>query len=891
MNKEKIKSSYNLAHIIAQLVGLWLFVVLWWGLMVLAPLQIHNQILCKDLPYICAGIMIFFLIGFRWKGKVSFQVKKKSWIIPLVFVFILDGVLIFYFRNITLSFIVTTASLVLIGQIIDHNALIHLGSLLFVSSLGLGITRLSMNLFRGRTETGSRFFAHQISFLLNLFGKDTDVVANTLFFQGKKITCDLIKMGFFPWLAFVLSFLAFILIAKGTRRKKVWVSLGALFIHYVYLLGRFSCISVMIPNSMFAGLDTFNLFYWRLLILSFVLLLPVWFVILYESQCLEYPHQMYRLPHIALKRSDVWLLSMITISVVLGTVCFLFHGFTQQRNIHCIIDEIHSDWESTLIDFNPNIMGILAENSYHSFLDYLRHFYPITVMTNKPIINSGLQGVALFNTPVITRADLHNLKTKYANTQPVLIVKCITTPFSPEEIELLKDFVFEGGSVLLIGDHTDVYFMNKNLNELSKHFGIRFKQDSVYFIDGGWVITDYPNYRMHPATHYLEKFIWATGDSLHITHPAFPLIYSSPVCFADEVNYFYDNFFGNTKIDAAEVFGSFCIMAGSRYGKGKIIAFTDSTCFNNYLMFSVGRRELIAGVLKWLGNKETINPLPLLTVLSFCFLGFVILKRRTDPNTLLYLCSIGVSMGWIMGYGVSLSLNPVFYPQPKPIRPLPREVIIDASHKPLHAMSFGNSEFFLAPTSYDNLLYTIGRIDIFSRIFYEGLITKEDLNSASCLIIASPTKKYCKKERNDIKLYIKEGGTLLLIEGANPDSSINQIAHLFDIHFRLDPYRHTVKKIKERLITNKRDNLQINPAWVDGGDIIFEFNHMPIIRCKREGKGLIIAIGDDGLFMKGNFSVFGKELVTLQRTIINALVSKDAIFLKSMNWDYVEGIL
>ena len=96
--------------------------------------------------------------------------------------------------------------------------------------------------------------------------------------------------------------------------------------------------------------------------------------------------------------------------------------------------------------------------------------------------------------------------------------------------------------------------------------------------------------------------------------------------------------------------------------------------------------------------------------------------------------------------------------------------------------------------------------------------------------------------------------------------------------------------MKERLITNKRDNLRINPVWVDGGSIVFEFDHMPVIRFKREGKGLIIAIGDDGLFMKGNFRVFGKELVTLQCNIIKTLLSKDEVFLKSMNWDYLEGI-
>ena len=75
------------------------------------------------------------------------------------------------------------------------------------------------------------------------------------------------------------------------------------------------------------------------------------------------------------------------------------------------------------------------------------------------------------------------------------------------------------------------------------------------------------------------------------------------------------------------------------------------------------------------------------------------------------------------------------------------------------------------------------------------------------------------------------------------------------------------------------------------GISVFEYNNMPIICLKREGKGLILAIGDDGLFMKENFRYFGKELVTLQCNIIRALLQKDEDLIKSMDWDYLEGTL
>lgn len=101
-----------------------------------------------------------------------------------------------------------------------------------------------------------------------------------------------------------------------------------------------------------------------------------------------------------------------------------------------------------------------------------------------------------------------------------------------------------------------------------------------------------------------------------------------------------------------------------------------------------------------------------------------------------------------------------------------------------------------------------------------------------------------------------------------------------------------MRRIKKELIINKKEALDFNPAWVDGGNVLFEYDEqMPIVCFKRKGKGLICVIGDDGLFMKKNFNYFGKELVALQCKLIKALVNKDEKLLKSINWNYPGEIL
>jgi len=205
-------------------------------------------------------------------------------------------------------------------------------------------------------------------------------------------------------------------------------------------------------------------------------------------------------------------------------------------------------------------------------------------------------------------------------------------------------------------------------------------------------------------------------------------------------------------------------------------------------------------------------------------------------------------------------------------------------------LSFGNSEWFLSPASYDNLLFSIGRIDLFPEILYDGKITEEILDKASCLVIASPTRDYCPKERKAIETYVRAGGSLLLIEGANPDSTVNQIADLFEVHVRLYPPRELMKRIGENASgrAEKTPALAFHPAWVDGsgGHVLLEHGNVPIVYLQRQGKGLIVVLGDSGLFMKANFQHLEAWLTRMQGNLIKGLVNRDEMILRSIDWDY-----
>jgi hypothetical protein len=745
--------------------------------------------------------------------------------------------------------------------------------------IALLITSLLVWLLRGKPHLLSQFFAQQASIILNAFGFNASAFDDMLFFQGKKVYYDVIKSGLFLTLGFYLGFVALIAGAKAERKDKAWAVIIGLIIHYLYFILRLLYVAAISEPIMDAGLGPFNRYLWKWALVSYVPFILVWFLILNKYKMTD--TLPFELKHISLNKQGIYWVLLIFLSSFLVTASYFFYGFTKKDKITIVIDEIHSRWESTLVDFNKNIVGTLAENSYHSFLDYISRFYTTYVLTDEDI-KIPIDRVSILKTKKIEGELLKSFK-----DGAILVLKCVTKPFSRDEINTIVKFVRNGGSLFLIGDHTDIYYMNKNLNELCKEFGIVYEQNSVYFIDGGWIITDRNDYIRHPITHYLDKFIWATNSSLKLSGPAFPVVFSPIACFADRVNYFNDFFFGNTKLDSYDIYGSYTVIGAALYGKGKVVAFTDSTCFNNFLMFTVGRRELLTGIFQWLGSRDTFNPFIPMAILTLVVFVFLLVVKRPPLWLLLYAFLLSCPIGSASGYIMALHLNNTISVPPEPIYPLPRQVLVDASHKPAHCLMVGSSEQIMGESSYEGFYYDLGRIDLYPEVNYMYKLSKPLLDDYSLLVLVSPRKEFSKNELDAIFKFVYKGGGLLLIEGPNKDTTINSVSSLFGMRFRRDPNLSLNLKIS-RLIPEKsflQKSTLVSPTYVDGGIPLFILDDTPIISYTKHGKGLVVALGDDNLFTKKNVGYYQQSMMYLKCDLAEALSSSNEAMLKKIDWN------
>ncbi|MDR2295364.1 MAG: hypothetical protein LBD95_01070 [Clostridiales Family XIII bacterium] len=267
--------------------------------------------------------------------------------------------------------------------------------------------------------------------------------------------------------------------------------------------------------------------------------------------------------------------------VFAGVAFFGFRDPGKEKPGRVLVDEYHSDWEWTTDVYNEQWFGERSGYNYYCFFNYLDKFYE-------------------------TRRNMRAIDDETLKDTDVFIVKTPTKPFEAEEIALLTAYVEDGGGLYLIGDHTNVFGTGANLNQISKAFGLTFNYDCTYELRHGSLSEyDAPPLMPHPVVSDLPHFLFATSNTLGAKWQAEEIIvgYGLKGLGAD---YSQKNFFpADTEAPTME-FGLFLQSAGVGYGKGRVLAFTDSTVFSNFWMFMPGKPELLLGSVAWLNRENSL---------------------------------------------------------------------------------------------------------------------------------------------------------------------------------------------------------------------------------------------------------------------------------------------
>ena len=176
-------------------------------------------------------------------------------------------------------------------------------------------------------------------------------------------------------------------------------------------------------------------------------------------------------------------------------------------------------------------------------------------------------------------------------------------PIPADEAAAIDRFVRRGGGLLLVGDHTNLLGMGTHLNALSARYGIRFRYDSVSDgVTGGFVECAEPRIGRRIGALHVDKLEFMTSCSLQLSGNA-ETVLAADDCRREPHDYAGSSFFGRRGPHPEMEHGRTVLAATVRVGRGRIAAFTDSTVWSSFAVFSHDRDKLAMDLVRLL-NRE-----------------------------------------------------------------------------------------------------------------------------------------------------------------------------------------------------------------------------------------------------------------------------------------------
>ncbi|MBF0544598.1 MAG: hypothetical protein HQM08_09200 [Candidatus Riflebacteria bacterium] len=597
------------------------------------------------------------------------------------------------------------------------------------------------------------------SAILFLFKLTPGIQSESFAFMGNMIALDPAKSASLAILVFIFFRFSISLVELGLKSAIIG---NFCSIPFFLLFGSFRWIIVAVLLSHL----NLNLVEWGLSLFSGpglgISLLPLLFMPeIYETQATK---KYFSSPFI------IWILTLPLLLIVQELPLFT----TPVKTPNVLIDEVHSNWEPAVIDSQKLENPILAENNYFSFTKFLARFSTVSIIAAKEKKNISFAPSSL--------KVIYSSKTAaYDNLQryDILILKCPTETLGEENIKKVLSFVENGGTLWLIGEHTNVFMTGKYINEILKRANAEICWDGICDQVGQWLITFGLFHSSTPFSPAKSPYMWATGASIKGDLDLIPLAVSAPNTFSDSWNPFNSYFFGNLSPDLSYKYGPFVLSAMKFFGKGKIFIHGDSTNFNESMLSTPGKYEFISRLIK---NFQLDKFWFIAILILNFFFGILSLRAlgdllRSSKNFLAILMIMLYSLFPLGFVDYSFSKNLSFSKHPggtSDLFPSPA-ILVDSSLKPSLGTNYGNQTDVASSSSLCPLLVQLQNRDFFLKTAVEPLKNYQ-LGHFQSVIISEPTALVDSPTLECLKNYVLEGGNLLLVFRKSPGGSGRQIA-------------------------------------------------------------------------------------------------------------------
>ncbi len=376
--------------------------------------------------------------------------------------------------------------------------------------------------------------------------------------------------------------------------------------------------------------------------------------------------------------------------------------------------------------------------------------------------------VSLIESPHLTNGLLNDVR--------ILVITNLNVSFTPAEQTIIWEYVNTGGSLLVIGDHTNVGGLQHPLNELLNPVGISFRFDAALPLDDTNKWLTCTNFLHHPLTVPLtgiDELQYGVGASLNISAGASPLIIGT-YALSDQGNRSSEDlaYLGDYTYNKGEQLGDVILVAAAYYGQGKVLVFGDTSSFQNTaLPFSY---HFLQTTFSWLASTQNSTMTTLQLGVSLILLVVaIILYSFSKKNSIPFVI---YPILLVIALLLTTSLNPLLLAPPTETGPL---VTLDVSH-----IERVTQESF-TDDSLNGLIVNLQRnnyLPILLREFSPSLIS-----AGKILVCVAPTASFTGDQITFLKHYMTSGGFVILATGYDDKDASVPLLQLFNISIESTP--------------------------------------------------------------------------------------------------------
>jgi hypothetical protein len=456
-----------------------------------------------------------------------------------------------------------------------------------------------------------------------------------------------------------------------------------------------------------------------------------------------------------------------------------------------------------------------------------------------PVLLESL-GARCVVSPDLSQADLEGAD--------VLGVIFPDEPWQEGQLDRIYQFVQQGGSLLVLGEHTtrDPNGTNR-FNELLAPTAMQVRFDSATFAVGGWL----QSYEAlaHPATAGIgddqNRFGVVIGASVDARWPAQPLLVGRWGWTDDGDEASERAMMGNGQYDGGEKLGDLVLAAEQPFGKGRIVAFGDTSGFTNAI--DVSTYEFTARLLAYLANKTARASVPWRQILALLagVLLIALVCRRPGPWKTAFV-AVALS-GSLVACTLVTQAGARVLPDGRRATPT-NLAYIDASH----VGAYSDESWRL--DGIGGLALTLMRNGYLTLDLRE--LTSARLERAGLLLSIAPTRAFSSKEVQAVKTFVNNGGTFILMTGYEQRTASLPLLQAFGMHVGLGQDKaaepEALGHFKSPYLEseNRRVYVRFHAAWPVVCDdpaarvIAYGRDNVPVIVMRRLGKGTVLLIGD-----------------------------------------------